>query len=656
MEGLSKTELAELINLLENEKEREKFLERLRLLQKSRQTRAEVSPKAPTEAPQEVEAPFQLGQLRRRASEASDRARVLLVQFFQLPRLARSYFSKPENLARLGTILAKLAFAFVISGILFALLRRFVRPIRPDIDESAILRPRDKVRLALANFAIKTIPYLALVLFGYLSTQLIGLPGTINKIILVILIALLIQRAIIYFARAILAPVSEKLRLVPCSDMTANYSFIWCRRLASYFIFLYAFLLCLQIASAPSSLIYTLRIAIGFIGCLLVIVLFFQQKETLHQRLSARPREPAALGNSLIRIYNSVLSKWHYVASGYLLLIFGLSSSGRPGGVSYVLFSTLWSVVAIVAGAYLVRVVGWLFRYLFAINDVVKRRLPGLEAKTNRYISILHTAARFVCYVLVFSVVGEIWGIDISAVMTSPLGSMLIGRALAIAITVGVAYVILGITQYVVDYMTATRTDAAGNVIEPGKKRKTLVPLVGKVIRAGTIFISAIIVLGQLGVNTTPILAGVGILGLAVGFGAQTLVKDIINGLFILFEDSVSVGDVIVIKGTGGLVESVNIRTIRMRDLAGNVHVIPNSQIDMITNMTKDFSRYVLDIGVAYREDVDEVIEVLKEIGDEMLKDPDFGPDMLEPLEILGVDKFADSAVIIKARLITKPI
>jgi small-conductance mechanosensitive channel len=158
------------------------------------------------------------------------------------------------------------------------------------------------------------------------------------------------------------------------------------------------------------------------------------------------------------------------------------------------------------------------------------------------------------------------------------------------------------------------------------------------------------------GINITPILAGVGILGLAVGFGAQTLVKDIINGLFILVEDSISVGDVVNIRNTGGLVEAVNLRTIRLRDLQGSVHIIPNSQVEMITNMTKDYSYYVLDVGIAYREDTDEVVAALQEIDTEMRADPAFAPDMLEPIEILGVERFADSAVVIRARLKTKPI
>jgi small conductance mechanosensitive channel len=188
------------------------------------------------------------------------------------------------------------------------------------------------------------------------------------------------------------------------------------------------------------------------------------------------------------------------------------------------------------------------------------------------------------------------------------------------------------------------------------KKKKTLIPLVNTTVKIAAAFIGGIVVLDQLGVNTRPILAGAGIVGLAVGFGAQTLVKDVINGLFILLQDLISVGDVAVFGDKGGLVEAVGLRTVTLRDLAGSVHVIPNSSIETVTNMTKGYSRYVFDVGVAYREDVDEVMEVLREIGEEMQKDPEYKKDIREPLEILGVDRFDDSAVIIKARITTKPI
>ena len=188
------------------------------------------------------------------------------------------------------------------------------------------------------------------------------------------------------------------------------------------------------------------------------------------------------------------------------------------------------------------------------------------------------------------------------------------------------------------------------------KRTMTLGSIVRYTFTIVIIIVALMTILKELGIEIGPVLAAAGIVGLAVGFGAQSLVKDVISGFFILLEDQIRVGDVVQVAGKSGLVEKVHLRTTILRDLAGNVHYVPNGQIDVVTNMTKDYSRYVFDIGVAYREDVDEVIEIIKEVDEEMRRDPEFKDDILEPIEILGLDQFADSAIIIKARTTTMPI
>jgi len=191
---------------------------------------------------------------------------------------------------------------------------------------------------------------------------------------------------------------------------------------------------------------------------------------------------------------------------------------------------------------------------------------------------------------------------------------------------------------------------------EEAKRASTLTHVLRDVVVIAAVIVAGMLILAELGIDIKPILAAAGIGGLAIGFGAQSVVKDVISGFFLLLENQVRVGDVVVIGGTGGLVEAITLRTLVLRDLAGNVHIIPHGGVDKVTNMTKDYSRYVFDVGVAYREDPDEVMRVLQEIGDELQRDPAFGPDILAPLEMLGVDKLDDSAVIIKCRITTKPI
>jgi small conductance mechanosensitive channel len=192
-----------------------------------------------------------------------------------------------------------------------------------------------------------------------------------------------------------------------------------------------------------------------------------------------------------------------------------------------------------------------------------------------------------------------------------------------------------------------------------GATRKRVTTLTGLLLTLSLVAIwavVAVICLDQVGLDVTPIVAGAGIVGLAVGFGAQNLVRDVISGFFMVLENQVRVGDVAVVNGTGGLVEAITFRTIVLRDLAGVVHVVPNGAITTLANMTKGWSGYVLDVGVAYKEDTDRVVEIMADVAEDLRKDARFGPLILEPIEIFGVDDFKESEVTIKARLKTVPI
>jgi small conductance mechanosensitive channel len=200
------------------------------------------------------------------------------------------------------------------------------------------------------------------------------------------------------------------------------------------------------------------------------------------------------------------------------------------------------------------------------------------------------------------------------------------------------------------------KQDDVGRALEMEKQANT----VGGIVRGSAIVliwaVAIAMSLREIGFDVAPILAGAGIVGLAVGFGAQNLVRDVISGLFMLLENQLRVGDVANVNGTGGFVEEINLRTTVLRSLDGAVHVIPNGAITALSNLTREFSFYVFDTGVAYKEDSDRVVAVLREIADELGKEEDFRTAILEPLEVLGVDRFADSAVVIKSRIKTQPL
>ena len=196
---------------------------------------------------------------------------------------------------------------------------------------------------------------------------------------------------------------------------------------------------------------------------------------------------------------------------------------------------------------------------------------------------------------------------------------------------------------------------AGGSALELDKRAETVGGIIRKTASVIIYGVAIVMTMREVGLDIGPILAGAGVLGLAVGFGAQNLVRDVMSGMFMLIENQIRVNDVAVINGTGGLVEEINLRTTVLRSLDGTVHVFPNGAITSLSNMTREYSFYMLDTGVAYKEDTDRVMEALQEIADELRRDETYRPDILAPLEILGVDRFADSAVIIKSRLKTVP-
>ncbi|MBN1355084.1 mechanosensitive ion channel family protein [bacterium] len=236
----------------------------------------------------------------------------------------------------------------------------------------------------------------------------------------------------------------------------------------------------------------------------------------------------------------------------------------------------------------------------------------------------------------------------------------IIKSGLHIVLVLAVAWIVMKVIRKLLERLEKRLIHKSREDKEPPteaqKRIETIIRLVRQAAFLSLWVVVGLVILKEFGVEIGPIIAGAGILGLAVGFGAQNLVRDVISGFFIILENQIRVGDVAVINGTGGLVEKINFRTTVLRDLGGIVHIFPNGTITTLSNMTNEWSAYIFDIGVAYKENTDQVIEVMKEVGRTLKEDPEFGNLMLDEPEIFGVDKFDDSAVVIKGRIKTKPI
>ena len=191
--------------------------------------------------------------------------------------------------------------------------------------------------------------------------------------------------------------------------------------------------------------------------------------------------------------------------------------------------------------------------------------------------------------------------------------------------------------------------------VEHVKRARTLGRLVKNALTALVLGVATLTILRELNVDIMPLLTGAGIVGLAVGFGAQTLVKDLISGVFLILDDNVRVGDVARINGTGGLVEAINLRTIVLRDHEGTVHVFPNGGITTLSNLTKDFAYAVVDVGVGYAEDADRVVDVLRAVGAEVAADPAIAPNVLAPVEVQAIEALANGQMTVRLRLKARP-
>jgi small-conductance mechanosensitive channel len=236
------------------------------------------------------------------------------------------------------------------------------------------------------------------------------------------------------------------------------------------------------------------------------------------------------------------------------------------------------------------------------------------------------------------------------------LTSWTLNNGLRVVLIVVLAYLVMRLVTFATTRFERQMSGSDGPLaFEQAQRSRTLGAMIRNVASAVIIATAGVMVLDQLGINTTPLLASAGIVGLAVGFGAQTLVKDIIGGFFLILENQVRVGDVAKINGTGGLVEAITLRTVVLRDVRGSVHVFPCGSVNTLANLTREYAFAVVDVQVDYQHDTDEVITVLRAIGAEVQQDPALVSSIRAPLEILAIENLGDTAVTIRIRMKADP-
>ncbi len=551
-----------------------------------------------------------------------------------------------------GKLVAVMAGGIIGGLIAFFALTTLRRRVERREAPSPWLRPV----LLLYHAVLRAAPNLIAAGVAYGVLTVISPVDSVRVIALAIINAHLIVTVVKVAGTLVLAPYAPQLRLTPITDENAAYCSVWWRRLVNIGAYGYVFCQAALLLGLPESGHDALIRLLGILLVGLLITFILQNRLAFARWLHETGRTSGTRAHLRVFAFLGKLADfWHipailYVVAGGLLA----AAEGLEGFLFLIKGSALTLLIAWATGFGFAGVRRG-FERGFRIRAELHERYPGLQARVNRYLPVARRAAQAVILLLGICLILEAWNADIFTWLASEIGRAVIATIASIVAIALIATIVLEVATTLVDrYLT--QVDEKGELLERSQRARTLLPLARNALRVVVGVIAALMILSEIGIDIAPVLAGVGVAGLAIGFGAQTLVKDIITGLFILLEDSVAVGDVVTAGGHTGTVEAITIRTIRLRDLQGHVHTVPFSGVDTISNMTKEFSYYLIDMGVAYREDYDEVVEVMREVGAALQQDPEFGPNMLEPLEIMGLNSFGDSAVIVRARLKTKPL
>jgi small conductance mechanosensitive channel len=552
-------------------------------------------------------------------------------------------------------VVGKIAAVLLLGGLVYRLVRRLSVGARDRLGAVSTTSMFVRLRRLAARTMLDLLPAagFAAVTLGLL--QLLSLGPAAQPVALALVLATIAIQSVLVLARALLAPRTPSLRFLPLDDETAAYLYVWIKRF-SYVVLYGHFVLQRDVLRVPPEILRGVTHLIGLVVTLMLVILVLQTRDAVATWLQGQQSADAGRAQgAFVAVRRFLASIWHVVAILYLAGTYVVWALRIQDGFELMFRGAVITTVLLAFARQLAQGVERLVGHSFAVGADLEQRYPALQVRVNRYLTILHRFSVGIVYVLIAVVILRVWGIDLIGWAGLTLSHAFGERIVDVGLLLLVMFLLWeGSSAAIEHYLEAV--DDTGTRIERSRRTRTLLPL----LRTALVVLLAIVLLlhtmSVMGLDLAPLLATAGVIGIAIGFGSQKLVQDVINGLFILFQDTISVGDFVEVGGHGGTVERISVRTIELRDLAGIVHTIPFSEITTVKNWAKEFGYAVLDIRVAYREDVDEVMEVLRQIGAELEADPEVGQFMLEPIDVWGVDALAESAVIIRARIKTRPL
>ncbi len=505
-----------------------------------------------------------------------------------------------------------------------------------------------RLPLVCLRLVLELLPVFGFVTVGHLvaATPLGGDPLP-RLVLLAVIDAYALCAAILCVARMLFSPVQHRLRLLNVSDQIAAYAMRWIRRIAIVSVFGYAIAevgLLLGLSDAAHEAVLK---AVGLLDHIFLAIIVLQRRRTVRRWIHAPPDATgmvASLRNWLARV-------WHWLAILLLAALWLTWAAQIPHGYGQIV-RVFASIIAVAIAARLAQIViiGSLDRALTPQPDFVAR-YPGIETRLALYHPVLISIARAVIAVAALTVLLQLWGLGaLDWLLASTLGHRLLSALVSVAVTLLLAIAIWESVNASLERHLAklTRESQAAR----SARLRTLLPLLRTTLLVTIIIVAGMMVLSEIGVNIGPLLAGAGIVGVAIGFGSQKLVQDLITGIFLLLENAMQVGDTVTVSGLTGTVENLSVRTIRLRAADGSVHIIPFSSVTTVTNVNRGLGNASVTVSVAAHEDTDRVSDVLKEIVTGMRAEAAFQKQMLSDLQLWGVDKVDGASVTIAGQVV----
>jgi len=488
-----------------------------------------------------------------------------------------------------------------------------------------------RLPFVLGRLALELLPVLA---FIGVATMLLGTEigdlATTRLVILAVVNAYALSRGLICVVRALAGPFG----LFRVRAETAAYIEIWARRIVGVGVSGIAFAnVALLLGLHRAGYAAVLRLVMLIVH-LFVVVIILQCRRQVAEAI----RAPAGRQGAAARVRNRVAGLWHYLAIALDLALWAVWALNIRNGYSLLLQYFAGTIaVALIARLATIVVLSLIDRG-FRISPDILQRFPGLETRANRYLPLLRKIVSSVIGFIGFVALLEVWGVDaVVWFYGGQIGSRLLSAVVTIGIAALAAAAIWEASNALMDrQFNALSRD--GHFARAARLR-TFQPMLRTALLCVIVTVVGLTALSEIGVNVAPLLAGAGIVGIAIGFGSQKLVQDLITGLFLLLENTVQVGDNVSVSGLSGTVENVSIRTIRLRAGDGSVHIVPFSAVTTITNSSRGAGNAAVSVNVSYKEDTDRAGQILKDIVAEMRREPEYRHAIRGDLELWGVDK-----------------